>query len=113
MVRKNHKVLVYKKKKGEWLEGQYEVPTFLLSCQDSSCIQYPKIDKQIEKQLLIPQKAGVNTSITKYRIKNFILEMSYVDFKKKFGQKEFIFVDGKCPETHLSTASLKVLKTAE
>lgn len=103
-VLKKDKVLVYKKSAKEWLEGQYEVPTFILSTTDASLKQYPRLSKKVEA--LLSFKSG----ITKYKIRNDILLLSEKEFKA-LGFKEK--VEWKCAvsaESNLSTTTLKGLK---
>lgn len=77
VVRKKDSLLVYKKIKGEWLEGQYETPTFILECDDDKLKQYDKAPK-----LKIDKPKKFKTGITKYDIENVIVEMSEREFFK-------------------------------
>lgn len=108
IVVKANKLLGYLKKPGEWLEGQFEVPTFILSSEDASCSQYPKFPfKKIAKEITI------KTTITKYKIENIIIEMSLEEFEKVSAssnmKKRYQFIS-KNDQKNLSTASLKSLK---
>lgn len=62
---KENKLLLYKKEPGEWLEGQWELPTAILSCTDASLQQYPRYES------LKPESSALKTQITKYKIENF------------------------------------------
>ena len=42
---KGDQILAYQKKKGEWLEGQWEVPTFVIETNDPKFKQYPVLKK--------------------------------------------------------------------
>lgn len=99
------KLLVYKKEEGEWLSGQYEVPTFTLKTTDKKLKQYPVVEK-IEKEFAGNYKTG----ITKYRIQNSVLLAKEADLKKlKFARKlEWKVIDAA--DSNLSTATIKGLK---
>lgn len=77
LVIEKNKILVLKKEKGQWLEGQYEVPTFILSSEDKKLDQYPKV--QFQKTKIV-----FKSNITKYKIENFVVKLSLKDFKKQF-----------------------------
>lgn len=102
VVKKDNKVLAYQKREGEWLSGQYEIPTFVVKSTDSSLNQYPQINFDTTDLLKI------KTSITKYKITNFIAELSLSEFKKLLFPNELVWLnlDSKI---NLSTASMKVL----
>ncbi len=72
---KNKKLLVYRKSDKEWLAGQYEVPTFILSSSDEKLQQYPRLTQDITP--LFSYKTG----ITKYKIQNSVLNLSEKEFK--------------------------------
>ncbi len=97
ILKKDDKYLSYKKNESEWLSGQYEVPTFVISCEDDSFKQYPKIDGDFS---FLPE---IKTSITKYKIRNKVLWVNETEIKK-LGLKlsDFTFTD-----KNLSTASMK------
>ncbi len=70
----NGKILVMRKKNKEWLKGQLELPTFILSSDDSSLQQYPwwensSIFREFQESL------SLKSSITKYKIENIVIEM--------------------------------------
>lgn len=79
LIKKNKKILVVKKNKGEWLQGQFELPTFILRTEDKKLSQYPEFPKKDgakhlnEKNILILQKS----TITKYKINNQTYTLTY------------------------------------
>lgn len=101
-------VLAYKKKKGEWLEGQYEVPTFLSKGSLSSShrfTQYPSIEKtSLATKLFI-----FKTAITKYKILNDCYHLT-LDMAKTILKNRNSYEWVNPEEVHLSTASEKALK---
>lgn len=103
--------LVYKKKAGQWLEGQWELPTFILRSSDKQLLQYPnitilnlKFDESKLKQ--------VTTSITKYAILNSILVLDKSNLKKLKLGKEYCWRKSDS-DNNLSTATIKCLKKIE
>lgn len=107
IVKKKNDILVYEKKKGEWLEGQNEVPTFIIHTEDESLKQYPHVLKKFSK---LPT---YKTGITKYKITNHVLEIDEKEWKKTFLKMfsiETKFCDPKDKKSNLSTASLKALR---
>lgn len=107
VVRQGHKILVYQKEEGEWLSGQWEVPTFVVSTSDESLLQYPKLPKKLRLDRL----PSVKTSITKYGIINHVLILSSQEWKKwKFTRKTSWREVGS--RGNLSTASEKCLRLA-
>lgn len=102
VVKRNNEILVYHKSEKEWLAGQYEVPTFTVHSTDKKLKQYPPLDFDTRKLLQL------KTAITKYKITNFILELTLTEFKKMKFPKEFVWM--KLDEkANISTASIKVL----
>lgn len=100
VLKENDKYLVYKKEAHEWLSGQYEVPTFIISSEDESLKQYPSITGDFWG---LP---SVKTGITKYKIVNRVLWVNKEEFKKlglDISQYEF-------GNTNLSTTSMKVVR---
>ncbi len=98
-------VLAYKKGKGEWLEGQWEIPTFVISCDDKNFKQYPKMREKIEFDKL----PLIKTGITKYSIENYVMTLSVKQWKSF---KDAMPVEWLKEEeiNHLSTSSLKCLE---
>lgn len=102
---KGNKVLAYKKSEKEWLAGQYEVPTFIISSTDKKLTQYPSLPMGFQS---FSRSDFFKTSITKYKITNYLLEVEDIDnFPRELKWLE--------PEEqrNLSTGSLKALKRAK
>lgn len=96
-------ILAYKKSEKEWLSGQYEIPSFVLSTEDETFAQYPELPKDFELTLL----PNYTTSITKYRIKNYLLFASLSDLKLLgINSSDFEWVS---EDSNLSTASTKAI----
>lgn len=104
IVRKNKSLLVFKKNDKEWLSGQFECPTFILRSEDKKLKQYPVLKTEIDVDNLKKYK----TSITKYKITNFILELSPTAFKKLGFASETQFIEIS-KESNFSTATFKAL----
>jgi A/G-specific adenine glycosylase len=105
IIQTDSKILAYKKNKSEWLSGQYEIPTFVINSEDTSLKQYPFVSEVIEFEFLNSFK----TSITKYKIKNYVIHVNEDDLKKlKIKMNDFVWIDNY---DHLSTASHKALLT--
>ena len=102
---KGNKIVCFQKPKGTWLAGQYELPTFECFSEDKKLQQYEK--KLIKTYTKLP---SLKTVITKYKINNYIQELSYQSFKKEFGIKNFELMNYDEALKKLSTASLKVLE---
>jgi A/G-specific adenine glycosylase len=107
VVREDKKILVYQKNTGEWLAGQWELPTFLLESNDETLKQYPVIHYKKPFESL----PMIKTGITKYTIENFIVEMNLNEFEKlsKKIDREYEFKTNN-ERLNLSTASIKTLK---
>ncbi len=87
IVKKNNQILVYQKNEKEWLSGQWETPTFILKSQDKDLKQYPLLKKKIS----LKKSKSVKTGITKYKITNHVIEMSYAEFQKNFKSSKYQF----------------------
>ena len=106
LIIKNEKgeFLTFKKSSNQWLTGQYELPTFILSSDDEKLNQYPKI-KDKDRFFYLD---SFKTSITKYKITNYILHSEYdeiydyLDTSTKYEWSSNIKV--------LSTSSQKALR---
>ena len=103
IVRKNNQVLAYRKSSSEWLSNQYEVPSFTLYCEESSFKQYPAITGDYFYYL-----QSFKSSITCYKIKNYVIEMSEQEFKS-LGRNEQQFEYHEILNGNLSTASSKAI----
>lgn len=103
VVEKDGKYLVYKKSEKEWLAGQYEIPTFILSTNDESLKQYPRLEN--DDLFNLP---SFTTGITKYKITNYVLYANAEDLHQ-LGLSSHGYGWKKEAE-NLSTASSKAIK---
>lgn len=105
VVLKKEKILVYKKSSSEWLAGQFEMPTFILTTTDKKLKQYPHITSFADDRISF----SFVTGITKYKIKNSVLVLSEKEFKTfKFSAlTEWRSVSSE--DSNLSTSTLKAL----
>lgn len=101
-----NKVLVYKKSENEWLSGQYELPTLVISSTDKKLKQYPRLETELTEIELKQFKTG----ITKYKIINSILICDQKELKQMgfTGKLEWKQIEDE--NSNLSTASSKALK---
>jgi A/G-specific adenine glycosylase len=76
LFKKENEYLVYRKSDNEWLSGQYEVPTFIISTNDKNLKQYPQVVGEFD---YLPE---FKTAITKYTITNKVLWCDESDLKK-------------------------------
>lgn len=107
IVKKKNQRMVYQKHESEWLSGQWELPTFILNCDDTKLKQYPRLEIEFDYKEL----HSIKTSITKYAIKNYYVEMDEKEFKKlSKGMKSDYQFKTYDESLNLSTASLKILK---
>lgn len=109
IVEKSGSVLVYQKEEKEWLAGQWELPTFVISSTDPKMKQYPQWSHKLDKQKLKSLKTG----ITKYTIINYLMEEKETKAKKLLGnrKKEWRRLDD--PHANFSTATIKALKKVD
>ena len=109
IVKKGNSVLVYKKSDKEWLSGQKEFPTYILKTKDTKLSQYPLWESQFNLSLGPLKK--FKTSITKYKITNYILEIPEKKWKKdfSFGERRLFFARLNGKEENFSTSSTKAL----
>lgn len=103
-VMKGEKLLVYQKDEGEWLSGQFEVPTFILKTTDKKLQQYPMIEFKGDF------KASFKTGITKYKIENKVLHIDEKTFKKMKFDRKVSWKNVGSEDSNFSTATLKGLK---
>ncbi len=106
IVIKKNKVLAYKKTDKEWLAGQYEIPTLVISTTDKKLKQYPFLKSKVLDGKLKKYK----TSITKYKIVNSILVADQKLLKTMGFTSEVEWRDLDDDHANLSTASYKALK---
>jgi len=109
IVKKNGNILGYIKSEKEWLQGQIEVPTFVISSTDELLTQYPALPKNFKNDLF-RDALGFKSTITKYKIDNLVYEISESEFKRYFKSiKNFEFFKNDSEKVNFSTASLKAL----
>jgi A/G-specific adenine glycosylase len=110
VVRSGKKIIVYKKLENEWLSGQWEIPTFILETNDKDLVQYPKI-KMLKSHSALQM---IKTGITKYKIENFILEMTEEKFNKFSSNigKKYVYQKNE-KNLNVSTSTIKILKLLE
>jgi A/G-specific adenine glycosylase len=106
VVRHRGKVIGYRKTSGEWLEGQVELPTFVIECSDKSLKQYPRLNKKME----VSELPSVKTTITKYKITNYILELKRSELDALVSDKSIFSYFPVNNDSNLSTATLKCCK---
>jgi A/G-specific adenine glycosylase len=107
IVKKRDKVLVRKRHPGEWLAGQWELPTFVIKCENSNFYQYPRLEKEISYKKALEFKS----TITKYKINNYVKEMEpeqFYEIVDDRGEYQFIVLSEE--ETNFTTATLKGLR---
>ena len=102
---KKGKLLVYEKADGEWLHGQFEVPTFMIQSSDGKLSQYVKLKgKSSAKPTLL------KTSITKYKITNHLVIADENQIVKWGFTRKLVWKDLKKADSNFSTTTLKGLK---
>ena len=107
IVDKDH-IYMYQKSNKEWLSGQWEVPTYVLDCEDEKFKQYPEFNNQSFNATLLP---SYKTLITKYKIKNYTMVASLSDVKSlgiDIAKYSLMPLDIK--KQNFSTASIKAIK---
>jgi A/G-specific adenine glycosylase len=109
VVRKGKKIYGHKRQKGDWLEGQIELPTFIISTDDNSLKQYPSLLKNKKLSSKINSLKTYKTTITKYRINNHILEATPSELLK-ISKDLQLKLYKESEETNFSTATTKALK---
>lgn len=103
IIQKKDKLLVYKKGSQEWLSGQYEVPTFILSSTDEKLKQYPRLKTDLEPEF------SFITGITKYKIRNSVLRLSEKEFSKIPFTSDSEWRCLKSEDSNFSMATLKAI----
>lgn len=104
------KLLAYKKREKEWLGGQYELPTWVISSEDEKLSQYPVLKS---KDINVKSLKSFKSTITRYSIQNSVAEMSWSEFKKHFKPKDiehFQFEAWDFEKTNFATSVQKTLK---
>lgn len=107
VVKKKDHILVYRKSDKEWLSGQYEIPTFILSSTDKTLKQYPWLDLNVDTAI------SFKTTITKYKIKNSVLSLTEKEFMKLPFKGKSEWRAYKKEESNFSTATLKAIARLE
>ncbi len=103
---KKGKILVYEKEDGEWLSGQFEVPTFIVSSTDEKLAQYPKLRNKFPGEKIL-----LKTGITKYKITNQLIVTDEKQLKSWDFTRKLVWKDLLKAESNLSTTTLKGLKS--
>lgn len=106
LVIKKNKILAYKKSEKQWLSGQYEVPTLVISSTDKKLTQYQSLLSEIDHTSLTQFKTG----ITKYKIINSILTADQKTVKQLGFSEAVEWRDLGSENANLSTASYKAIK---
>lgn len=104
IVKEKNKILFFKKSDSEWLSGQWELPTFILKTDDKTLKQYPVLKQKIKTVGL----KMIKSSITKYKIQNYILEMNPKEFKKLTVDSRYEFKTYN-PKLNAGSVMIKIL----
>ncbi len=106
---KKNKIIGYQKSEKEWLSGQVEIPTYVLSSTDKNFQQYPFFPAE---KISLENCPSFQTSITKYKIKNIVLRCQEDFFLKNFPKEDrFAFYDSRFKNSNFSTSTIKSLAT--
>jgi A/G-specific adenine glycosylase len=105
-IKNRNRVKGFIKSEKEWLSGQVELPTFVINSEDTSLKQYPKLTKKVELKGLKKFK----TSITKYKINNYILTLTDSEFEKFSKSQKYQFFNSDETKTNFATSALKIFK---
>lgn len=108
LVEKKGKIYGVRRNKKEWLEGQIEVPTFTLHTNNENFNQYPSLNKKVK----IKEFDMYRTSITKYKINNYIFLTTEKELRKISGKsfKLYKTYEANPSKINFSTATIKALK---
>jgi len=104
VVRRGDEVLCYQKAAGEWLAGQWELPTLTLESSDASFAQYAALEQKLE----LADHPVVVTGITKYKIRNVVVSLGERELRRIF-KRELAWRHASDAAANLSTASQKCL----
>ncbi len=102
LIVQDNKILCYKKNNIEWLSGQFECPTFIIN-ENNELKQYPYIPFEY-----IGLKS-FKTNITKYKITNYILNLSLEDFNNRFTWTRRLEPISLLTKNNISTATQKAI----
>ena len=108
LVRSGNKFLGERRHEGQWLSQQIEVPTFVIKSEDKNLKQYPSINL---KKIDIENAFSFKSSITKYKITNYVLKMTKRELNRLSSKKYTYFLLNASKE-NISTTSIKSLKGA-
>lgn len=92
----------YQKSENEWLAGQWECPTFIVKGPDD-LKQYPRVVFNYE------HLQSVKTTITKYKISNYIIKLTMREFRRMFSWQKELCKMAICEYNNYSTATQKAL----
>lgn len=109
--REKGKVFVYQKDHSEWLSDQWEVPTLILSSTDKMLKQYPWINEN--KKIDLKKLKTIKTTITKYKITNYIYEIENKKELMVLGFKRNVEAHKINEKSNFSTTTFKLLKALE
>ena len=104
VVQRDKEVLSYSKSEKEWLTGQRELPTFVLSTNDEYFRQYGKLKIDHDQLFILP---SFKSAITHYKITNYVLFANEKELEV-ISDENFEWcsiIDG-----NLSTSSIKAIK---
>jgi A/G-specific adenine glycosylase len=104
LIVKEKKYLAYLKNEKEWLHGQWELPTFILKSSDKKLVQYPILTSKIDTNACKKFK----TTITKYKITNWIFPISLKEFQKISKDPKYFFRELN-DKSNFSTTTMKCL----
>ena len=107
VIKRGNKILAYTKSSHEWLSGQIELPTLLYQSEDKQFKQYPCYCGRRQFKGL-PE---IKSHITKYKIKNLILECGIKELSKLgLPRQRYRYFDLADPQNHFTSTTLKILK---
>ncbi len=96
---RSNKYLFFKRPKGKWLQDQLELPSFIIA--NSKLKQYPLL-----KKFSVQELPHIESTITKYKIKNYILNTNSI----KLDPKKSVWLSSDDFENHhLSSVTKKIL----
>ncbi len=97
--KKSDKYLFFKRPKGKWLQDQLELPSFIIA--NSKLKQYPRL-----KSFNLEKLPHIESTITKYKIKNYILNIDSI----KLDPKRSVWLSSNdFKNHHLSSVTKKIL----
>ena len=111
-IKGKNKILAYQKREKEWLAGQYELPTWVLSSEDKKITQYPVLNsKEMANSLNVKSLKSFKSTITRYSIQNSVIQVSWSEFQKSgmnLDHYQFVLLDNE--KTNFATSVIKTLK---